>query len=460
MTTNLSSRHENQMMGKSKLIVIDIIGLTQNSLKQQNLPNITKVAEIGTVSPVTPTFPAVTCSVQATYTTGCAPSEHGIVANGLFDRDSKTVSFWEQHNSLVQKPRIWDILHEKNPQLKTAVLFWQHSLYANSDIVITPKPIHLDDQLVMWCYSKPVGLYEEAAKKLGEFDLKWYWGPFTSIRSSEWIVNSAKHTIAKFKPDLMLVYIPHLDYTAQKNGPGSAEFKASLREVDGLVGEILSFLETNNLNNEYDIVILSEYGFSEVNHSVSPNLLLYENGLLSVRKIKGKEYLDYEHSKAFAMVDHQISHVYVKTGYEHKVQSLFKKNDGISAVLDKKSQEKLQINNPRSGDLILCSQHNSWFNYHWWSDESLAPSFTFNVDIHRKPGFDPLELFFDAKQRVISHDTSLIRGSHGLIPEGDSLPLLISNIQKMDAKIHATQIAPTISKFFKVNHAFTSEPAF
>jgi len=448
------------MMKKTKLIIIDIVGLTKNNLKQQNLSNISKIIESGTASSIIPSFPAVTCSVQNTFTTGCNPSEHGIIANGFYDRDSNQVSFWEQYSSLVQKPRIWDIMKNKKPQLKTAILFWQNSLYANSDVVLTPKPIHLDDQFVMWCYSKPVGFYEEITEKLGEFDLKWYWGPFVSIKSSEWIVNASKYTIMKQKPDLILVYIPHMDYSAQKYGPNSNEFNASLQQVDSLIGEIMSFLEANNLTNEYNILILSEYGFFEVNNSISPNLLLRQNGLLSVRKIKGKEYIDYEYSKAFAMVDHQITHVYVKPGYEQDVQTLFQKNDSIAKILDKKSQSEFKIDHKRSGEFILSSNSNTWFNYHWWDEENLAPSFTFNVDIHRKPGFDPLELFFDIEKKTISHNTHLVKGSHGLIPEEDSLPLLISDIPKMNSKIHAIQIAPTITKFFKINHTFVSQPAF
>jgi predicted AlkP superfamily pyrophosphatase or phosphodiesterase len=442
-------------MQKTKLIIIDVVGLTKNDLNQQKLPNISTIAQSGTSASIIPSFPAVTCSVQATLTTGYNPSEHGIIANGFFDRDTNQVSFWEQYASLVQKPRVWDILKQKNSQLKTALLFWQNSLYANSDVIITPKPIHLDDQLVMWCYSKPIGFYEETTEKFGEFDLRWYWGPFASIKSSQWIVSAAMHTITKFKPDLMLVYIPHLDYAAQKYGPASNEFKISLKEVDEFVGEILSFLEANHLTNEYGIMILSEYGFFTVNHSISPNLILRENKLLSIRKIKGKEYVDYEHSKAFAMVDHQISHVFIKTGYEQQVQTLFEKNDNISVVLNKSDQKKLEIDNPKSGELILCSKTNGWFNYHWWSDENYAPSFTFNVDIHRKPGFDPLELFLDKEKRTISHDTTLVKGSHGLIPEENSLPLFISDMREINSKIHATQIAPTITKFFKINHAFS-----
>lgn len=407
---------------------------------------------------MTPSFPAVTCSVQATLTSGHFPSGHGIIANGFFDRDTYRASFWEQYASLVQKPRIWDIIKQSNPDLKVAVLFWQNSLYTNADIVITPKPIHLENQMIMWCYSRPVGFYEEIVQKHGEFDLKSYWGPFSSIKSSEWIVKAACYTIETKKPDLIFVYLPHLDYAAQKNGPQSDEFKKSILELDGVIGSLLSFLEENNLK-EYEIMIVSEYGFNKVNKSISPNLILRQNGLLSVRKIKEKEYIDYENSKAFAMVDHQVTHLYVKAGYENLVKTRLNNQDGISIILDKMLQEKFKINHPRSGELILCSQNNSWFNYHWWDEEKHAPDFTFNVDIHRKPGYDPLELFLDYQTKTISHNTKFVMGSHGLLSDdADHLPTLITSIPfSQQGPVNATQIAPTILKFFKIDHKIPSE---
>jgi len=199
-------------------------------------------------------------------------------------------------------------------------------------------------------------------------------------------------------------------------------------------------------------MILSEYNFNKVDNSISPNLLLRENGLLSTRRIEEKDYIDYEFSKAFAMVDHQIAHVYIKPGYEDEVNSVFK-NKNIGTILDRKSQKNLKINHPKSGDLILCANSNSWFNYYWWDDVKFAPDFTFNVDIHRKPGYDPLELFMDFKSKTISHDTSLIKGSHGLLSKDphDS-PLIGTSFESdMNDNISVIEIKDKIQNFFKQN---------
>ena len=364
-----------------KIIVLDIPGLVRSNIDKIKTKNISKIIENNN-SVIIPTFPAVTCSAQSSILTGTYPSEHGIVANGYYDKIYKEIHFWDQPSRLVKQPQIWDVLKDKNSKIKTAVLFWQNTLFAKSDIVITPKPLHLENNFVMWCYSKPQNFYEEIIKEIGEFDLKWYWGPFASIESSKWIINAAKITIKNHSPDLLFTYIPHLDYAGQKYGPDSVEFEKSLSEVDELIGNLIDYFQLEKM--EYEIIILSEYGFNQVDNSISPNIILNENSLLQTRNIGGKEYIDFELSKAFAMCDHQIAHVFIKPGFEKTVTEIFEKQP-IGEIFNKDKQKELHIDNERSGDIILTSEKNSWFNYHWWTDENNAPDFTFSVDIHRKP---------------------------------------------------------------------------
>ena len=431
-----------------KLIILDIVGLSKKQYDQIKPQNISKILENGSVSSFNPSFPAVTCSVQASIFSGTYPSEHGIISNGYYDQILKHVSFWEQSSNLVNSPRIWDILKNNIPDFKSGLLFLQNSLYSNSDVVITPKPIHLDEKMIMWCYSKPKNFYEKISESLGNFDLKSYWGPFSSIKSSNWIINSAKKTIETHKPDLLIVYLPHLDYASQKFGPESTEFKESVIELDNLLGNFSLFLN-QEFENEYEIIILSEYTFNSVNKSISPNLILRQHGLLATRRIEGKDYIDYELSKAFAMVDHQIAHIYINPGYEDEVYQILK-TENLGTILDSKLQKALKINHFKSGNLILCADSNTWFNYYWWDDVKYAPDFTFGVDIHRKPGYDPLELFLDFKTKQISHDTSLIKGSHGLIPKNDDLPLIGTSFNSnIDEVISVIEIKNIIENFFK-----------
>jgi predicted AlkP superfamily pyrophosphatase or phosphodiesterase len=393
-------------------ILLDVVGLEQKHLDSGLLPSIAKITENGEVGKLEPTFPAVTCTVQASILSGKYPREHGIISNGLYDRSAFNVSFWEQSSSLVRSQRVWDIVRQKN-NLKTAVLFWQNTMYANSDIVVTPRPIHLDDKMIMWCYSKPIGYYEQLKEKFGEFNLASYWGPLASSKSSEWIANAAEYTLERERPNFLFVYIPHVDYSAQRFGKGGVQVRDDLKKADEIVGRLVQKATTLGIRDEIQFVILSEYNFNDVNGAVPLNLVLRDAGLLSIRTIQEKEYLDFEYSKAFAMVDHQVAHIYIKNGYEKEARSVLETTSGVDMVLEGNGKKDLAIDHERSGDLIAIAAKDKWFSYYWWYDEGKAPDFAHKVDIHRKPGYDPVELFIDPKTKSIPLDTSLVKGSHG-----------------------------------------------
>ena len=393
-------------------ILLDVVGLEQKHLDSGLVPNIAKIVENGEIAKLEPTFPALTSTVQASILSGKYPREHGIIANGLYDRSTYSVSFWEQSSSLVKAQRLWDTIKQKNSK-KTAVLFWQNTMYANSDIVVTPRPIHLDDKMVMWCYSKPVGYYEKLKEKFGEFNLASYWGPLASFNSSEWIANAAEYTLQSERPNFLFVYIPHVDYSAQRFGKGAIQVRDDLKKADEIVGRLAQKATDLGIQEETQFIIISEYAFNDVNGAIPLNRVLRDAGLLSIRTIQEREYLDFEYSKAFAMVDHQVAHVYVKNGYERQTRIALESTTGIDRILDAKGKEELAIDHKRSGELIAISARNKWFSYYWWYDESRAPDFARKVDIHRKPGYDPVELFVDLKTKSIPLDASLVKGSHG-----------------------------------------------
>src|SRR5918997_4416756 len=397
-------------------ILLDVVGLEQKHLDSCLVPNIAKVTENGEVAKLEPTFPAVTSTVQSSILSGKYPREHGIIANGLYDRSTFNVSFWEQSSSLVHTQRIWDSVKQENTK-KTAVLFWQNTMYANSDIVVTPRPIHQDDKMVVWCYSKPVGYYEKLKEKFGEFNLASYWGPLASHKSSEWIANAAEYTLESERPDFLFIYIPHVDYSAQRFGKGGAQVRDDLKKADEIVGRLVQKVTSLGIRDETQFVILSEYAFNDVNGAVPLNLVLRDAGLLSIRTIQEKEYLDFEYSKAFAMVDHQVAHVYIKDGYEGETRKTLEATSGVDRILDGAGKKELGIDHKRSGELIAISARDKWFSYYWWHDENRAPEFAGKVDIHRKPGYDAVELFIDQKTKSIPLDASLVKGSHGRPPD-------------------------------------------
>lgn len=408
-------------MSKKHVIVINVAGLSTRHLEmKEELPNISRILKQGFSTPLTPTFPAVTCSVQASILTGKYPEDHGIVANGFFDREILETRFWEQSARLVRSPQIWDVLKERDSSIKTAVLFYQNTMFSGSDIVITPRPLHTESGMVQWCYSKPAGFYEELTKTLGEFDLRNYWGPLASVKSSEWIMAAAIETLKRELPDLLMVYIPHLDYSSQKFGINTEIEKKDVKEVDRLIGNMVQAVDDLKLSDQTVFIIHSEYSLVNVTGGVCLNKVLRNNGLLAVREIQGKEYIDFEMSKAFAMVDHQMAHVYVKDGFADQVRSLIASTDGVAEVWGEAEKRNHHVQHERAGELIALANPDKWFAYYWWEDPEKAPEFTRTVDIHRKPGYDPLELFFDPKTRSIATDTNLLKGSHGLNLQDDS----------------------------------------
>ncbi len=429
-------------MIKKHVFVLDIVGLGPQDLQSMDdLPNLSYLARSGAWAPMAPVFPGLTLPGQASLVTGAKPSRHGIVANGFFYRDRLEVSFWDQYASLVQAEPVWESVKRRDPSVRTAALFWQNTLYATADMIMTPRPIHLENEMVQWCYSKPVGFYEEAAEELGPFNLLHYWGPMASAKSSEWIMKAAGSVLRKHRPELMLIYVPHLDYSSQRFGPGDPRVRDDLKTADRLVGEFIEEIRAAGLEDRSVVVVLSEYSFSRVSSAIPLNLILRRADLTRVREIKGKEYLDIEMSRAFAMVDHQIAHVYVQRGYENRVRDVLEGVDGIQLVLDREAQKGYGIGHDRCGELVAVSRPEQWFSYYWWESSDKAPRFAQTVDIHRKPGYDPLELFFDPKTKAIPMDTSLIRGSHGCpAADGCGMAVFMAGGKGLDGAIPGPEI--------------------
>ena len=398
------------------LVVFNVVGLSPRYLNRlKELPTFSALMNNGRTACVDPVFPALTLPGQASIVTGSWPDRHGIVANGFYDRDRMEVSFWDQYRFLVQENPLWERIKQRRPEMTTAVLFWQNTLHGRADIIVTPKPMHTDHELIQWCYSKPVGYYESLVEEIGPFNLFDYWGPFASARASRWIVNSAMVTMRRHRPNLMMVYMPHLDYSCQKYGPDHPKVFDDLVVADTLIGDFLDGLTDQGIADQTTLAVVSEYALTPVVDAVAPNRILRDAGLLAVREIQGREYLDTEYSRAFAMVDHQIAHVYVHDKKDgDAVASLLKGSPGIQAVWGASEKDRAHVNHRRSGELIALSDPDRWFAYYWWRDPEKAPDFADHVDIHRKPGYDPLEMFIDEKTFKILADTTLIKGSHGL----------------------------------------------
>ncbi len=449
-----------------KTVVINAVGLTPQFL--QFMPIAHRFAASGRTAAIGSVLPAVTCSVQATYLTGTLPREHGIVANGWYFRDECEIKLWRQSDKLVQRPRIWDTARKLDSSFTCANLFWWHAMYSSADVTVTPRPMYpADGRKLPDIWTNPPALRRDLQEKLGQFPLFKFWGPATSIESTRWIARAAIVVDRQFRPTLSLVYLPHLDYGLQKLGPDDPRNRNDLLELDGVIGELL-----NHFSNQPDmrIIILSEYGIEPVSRPIHINRMLRSQNLIAVREELGRELLDAGASSAFAVADHQVAHVYVNDpGKIGAVGEMLSALPGVAQLLDRDQQRQFGIDHPRSGEFVVVAEPGAWFTYYYWLDDARAPDFARTVDIHRKPGYDPVELFLDPRLRlpkakiawtlakrklgframldVIPLDASLVRGSHGRAStDADCGPMLISSEPALlsSSTIAATEVRDVI----------------
>ncbi len=444
-----------------KTVVIDIVGLS-TSVIGENTPFLTNYIAKNNLNLIEPLLPAVTTSVQSAYLTGKWPSENGIVGNGWYDRADSEVKFWKQSNKLVNGEKIWDKAKTLDPSFTTSMMFWWYNMYSNADYSVTPRPNYLADGRKMPdCYSHPADLRDVLQEKLGQFPLFQFWGPGANIKSTRWIADAAMYTDGLYDPTLSLIYLPHLDYCLQKFGPDAVDIVPELKKIDGVVKDLVTYYERKGAR----IILLSEYGIAPVSTPIHLNRLLREQGMLGIRIERGLELLDPGASKAFAVADHQLAHIYINDqSVTEEVKSLISSVKGVELVLDRAEQAKYHIDHERAGDLVVMADKDSWFTYYFWLDDAVAPDYARVVDIHKKPGYDPVEMFMTSKARagykllrkklgfryvmdVIPLDASLIKGSHGRVNIEDKYKAVLVSGNKIDRqKLSSTDVYDVIWK--------------
>ncbi|NNL01904.1 MAG: alkaline phosphatase family protein [Eudoraea sp.] len=435
----------------NKTVVLNVVGLTKR-LIGEHTPFIKSFLVKGDSALITPVLPAVTCTSQTTYLTGKWPTEHGIVGNGWYFKDECEVKFWRQSNKLIKSDKLWDEMKQLDGNFSCANLFWWYNMYSTVDFSVTPRPNYLaDGRKIPDIYSHPPELRDHLQNKLGTFPLFNFWGPKTSVKSSQWIADAAINTDKLYDPTLTLVYLPHLDYNLQRHGIDFPKISKDLKEIDEVVKKLVNYYDKGNTN----IALLSEYGITNVNNPIHINRILRSEGLISIREERGLELLDAGASKAFAVADHQIAHIYLNDpGTKKKVKKLLEGIDGIEKVLSTSELEETNLNHDRCGDLVLIAEKNSWFTYYFWIDDAKAPDYARMVDIHKKPGYDPVEMFTDPDDKfvmpkvilkllkkklgfrtvmnIIPLNADLVKGSHGRIPEDVSdYPIFITNNRRL-----------------------------
>ncbi len=401
----------------SKLLIVSAAALGWD-LVQSHAPEDLRAS----FRPLQPVFPAVTCTAQASFRTAALPVQHGMVSNGLYFRDLRKPMFWEQSSALVQGGRIWDGFRREGGTV--GLMFWQQSLGEEVDWVLSPRPIHKHSGgMIQDCHSQPEDLYARLSAQAGRgFNLMHYWGPLASARSSEWIVGATERALADPAcPDHLYVYLPHLDYDLQRHGTRHPRSARAAATFFAYLRRLLSAAESAGRA----FLVFGDYAIADVTGgAVLPNLALRDAGLFRTRSIRGMAYPDFFTSPAFAMVDHEVAHVYCRRGAVDAARAALEKLPGIERVLDRTVQQPLGIAHANSGELVCVAAEGHWFAYPWWTDRREAPDYATHIDIHNKPGFDPCELFFGRTPFAVSLDTDKVRGSHGRVGPGREVAYL------------------------------------
>ena len=454
----------------NRTVVLDVVGLS-SALIGEHMPFLTGYLQRNHLAKIKPVLPAVTTAVQTTYVTGRWPAEHGIVGNGWYDHTDSEIKFWKQSNKLVQAESVWNTAKRMNPDFTCAQLFWWYNMYCGAEYSVTPRPNYLaDGRKIPDCYAHPASLRDELQAKFGQFPLFSFWGPGANIASSQWIADAAMYVEERHSPTLSLVYLPHLDYCQQKFGPDLSKIGKEVAEIDALLQRLVGFFEQRGVN----VMLLSEYGIGPVSRPIHINRILREAGLLGIRVERGLELLDAGASKAFAVADHQVAHIYTENEeVKAQVKKLLENVPGIERLLDDAGKNEAHIDHERAGDLVAVAKPDSWFTYYFWLDDRVAPDYARVVDIHKKPGYDPVEMFMTSKARagykllrkklgfryvldVIPLDATLVKGSHGAVNVSeDYYPVLITKESQ-----HTEIVEPTAIKTMILRSIFGETPNF
>ncbi|GHE28633.1 nucleotide pyrophosphatase/phosphodiesterase family protein [Streptomyces hydrogenans] len=446
------------------LLGLDVVGLNPRLL--DHMPRLGDLADSGSRAPLSTVLPAVTCAAQSTFLTGTPPAEHGIVGNGWYFRELGDVLLWRQHNGLVAGDKVWDAARRAHPGYTVANICWWYAMGADTDITVTPRPVYYaDGRKEPDCYTRPPALHDELTARCGTFPLFRFWGPGASLDSSRWIADATRHIMRTRRPDLTLCYLPHLDYDLQRYAPDDPRSLRAAAELDAVIGPLLDDARAEGRT----VVALSEYGITPVSRPVDINRALRRAGLLDVHTQDGMEYLDPMASRAFAVADHQLAHVYVRRPEDlPATRAALQDLPGVEELLDDEGKKAHGLDHPRSGELVAVAEPDAWFTYYYWLDDARAPDFARLVEIHRKPGYDPAELFMDPQDpyvrlkaaaavarkkaglryrvAVVPLDPSPVRGSHGRLPasDADGPLILCSTPGALPGRTAATEVKPLL----------------
>ncbi len=376
-----------------RICIINIAGLSRRLLAGRSGLWVDSLIPAGRGA-MSPTLPAVASSVQASMTTGCAPGKHGVVAGGVFRRQSRNLSLAERSNTLLSTKRFW---HARDlPEAPSvALVFWANPLAGGGDVVLGAATYACPCGKVS---NQPAGLYDRLAEVCGPFDCDSISGQTASWRGSEWIARAAGEIWRSDGPDLMWVNLPGVDFELVRGGvaDNSASMDQALVDVDNWAGQLAQAV----CDDGGQVVVVSDGGYVDVSQAVSPNIALREAGLLVVSQTPDGPQVDMDASSAIAMVDHQVAHLYCAgEDAADEAAGVLAGVDGVDAVLPRSELFCTGLGHDRAGERVAIAKPDAWFSPRSGAIEQL--------------GFDPCELICSDNASDNDARESLVAASRG-----------------------------------------------
>jgi hypothetical protein len=265
--------------------------------------------------------------------------------------------------------------------------FWWYAMNTDADYTVTPRPLYCaDGRKLPDCYSFPLDLRARFTSDFGPFPSSSSGGrpprslPASGSPGRPWPSKSSSGRACNWSTCRTWT-------TACRNWDHDGDIAQDLAEIDALCGRLLDFFEERHCR----VVILSEYGITPVSRPIHPNRILREAGLISLKVDLGRETLDPGSSRAFAVADHQLCHVYVRDRKDiARVRELFTGLPGVEQVLDDAGKRAHGLDHERSGELVLLAAADSWFTYYWWLADDDGAGLCPDGEYPRQAGLRPV----------------------------------------------------------------------
>jgi len=346
------------------VLIICVDGLPAYLLNDPSAPlsNIRALAKTGTTAEgMSVSNPSVTWPNHTSMVTGATPRKHGVLFNGVLERGSVglpvRVDPKRDKADLVRIPTLYDILHKE--KLSTAGINWPCTRNSGTlDIDVPDSPDMFQHSTPSFLASmKEAGLLDDETRE-GFSKL----GP--SARDQFW-TRATCHAIRTLKPRFTLLHLLNCDALHHRHGPQTWAGYAAVGYADSCVGEVLRAVAEAGLTDKTTVFIVADHGFMSIPKTIQPNVLLRQEGLLTVENDKIAT------ARAQVIPEGGIGMLYLTVpetaeADRKKVIELFRGQEGIERVLEPKDYAEHGLPQPdeyrQMADLILVGKDGYGFN--------------------------------------------------------------------------------------------------